>query len=34
MLSKQEWDELQQLADDGMQKWWYDREQSNANYEA
>ena len=34
MLSKQEWDELQQLSYDVMPKWWYDREQRDANYEA
>tara|TARA_R100001480_G_scaffold149231_1_gene149049 strand:- start:221 stop:409 length:189 start_codon:yes stop_codon:yes gene_type:complete len=34
MLSKQEWDELQQLSYDVMPKWWYNREQRDANYEA
>ena len=34
MLSKQEWDELQQLSYDVMPKWWYDKEQRDANYEA
>ena len=34
MLSNQEWDELQQLSYDVMPKWWYDKEQRDANYEA
>jgi hypothetical protein len=34
MLSKQEWDQLQQLSYNVMPKWWYDREQRDANYEA
>ena len=34
MLSRLEWDELQQLSYDVMPKWWYNREQRDANYEA
>jgi len=34
MLSKQEWDELQQLSYNVMPEWWYDREKCNAMYEA
>ena len=34
MLSKQEWDELQQLRYNVMPQWWYNTEQRDANYEA
>ena len=34
MLSKQEWDELQQLSYNVMPEWWYDREKCDAMYEA
>ena len=34
MLSKQEWDDLQQLSYNVMPKWGYNREQRDANYEA
>ena len=34
MLSKYEWDQLQQLSYNVMPKWWYNREQRDANYEA
>ena len=34
VMSKLEWDELQQLSYDVMPEWWYNREQRDANYEA
>jgi len=34
VMSKLEWDELQQLSYDVMPQWWYNREQRDANYEA
>jgi hypothetical protein len=34
MLSKQEWDQLQQLSYNVMPKWWYNREQCEAQYQA
>ena len=34
MLSKQEWDDLQQLRYDVMPQWWYNTEQRDAKYEA
>ena len=33
-MSKLEWDELQQLSYNVMPKWWYNREQRDARYEA
>ena len=34
MLSKYEWDQLQQLSYNVMPKLWYDREQRDAMYQA
>ena len=34
MLSKQEWDQLQQLSYNVMPKWWYNKEQCEAQYQA
>ena len=34
MLSKYEWDQLQQLSYNVMPEWWYDREKRDARYEA
>ncbi len=34
VMSKYEWDQLQQLSYNVMPKWWYNREQRDANYEA
>ena len=34
MLSKYEWDQLQQLAYNVMPEWWYNTEQRDAMYEA
>ena len=34
MLSKYEWDQLQQLSYHVMPEWWYNREQRDARYEA
>ena len=34
MLSKYEWDQLQQLSYNVMPEWWYNREQRDARYEA
>jgi hypothetical protein len=34
MLSKQEWDELQQLSFTYMPEWWYNLEERDAMYEA
>ena len=34
VMSRLEWDELQQLSYDVLPQWWYNREQRDANYEA
>ena len=34
MLSKQEWDELQQLSYNVMPEWWYNLDERDAMYEA
>ncbi len=34
VMSRLEWDELQQLSYDVLPEWWYNREQRDANYEA
>tara|TARA_R100000541_G_C1847760_1_gene77057 strand:+ start:425 stop:601 length:177 start_codon:yes stop_codon:yes gene_type:complete len=34
MLSKQEWDGLQQLSYNVMPKWWYNTEECEARYQA
>ena len=34
MLSKPEWDDLQQLRYNVMPQWWYNTEQRDANYDA
>jgi hypothetical protein len=34
MLSKYEWDQLQQLAYNVMPEWWYNTEQRDAMYQA
>ena len=34
VMSRLEWDELQQLSYDVLPEWWYNREQRDAHYEA
>ena len=34
VMSRLEWDELQQLSYDVLPQWWYNREKRDANYEA
>ena len=34
MLSKQEWDELQQLSYNVMPEWWYNLDERDAMYKA
>mgnify|MGYP003135832018 CR=1 FL=1 len=34
VMSKLEWDQLQQLSYNVMPQWWYNTEQRDANYEA
>ena len=34
MLSKQEWNDFQQLRYNVMPEWWWDRNKRDANYQA
>jgi len=34
MLSKKDWDELQQLSYSVMPKWWYNKEDCDKQYQA